>query len=90
MADSDDRAVQIIIDENAINSYLLEFVMMDKSISARDQLDVDPKLRQFADYMTTTNLGLLMPEILEEYGEKKIMDVMFSLSHNLIKDKLDG
>jgi hypothetical protein len=36
MADSDDRAVQIIIDENAINSYLLEFVMMDKSISARD------------------------------------------------------
>ncbi len=31
-----------------------------------------------------------MPEILEEYGEKKIMDVMFSLSHNLIKDKLDG
>jgi hypothetical protein len=31
-----------------------------------------------------------MPEILEEFGEKKIVDVMFSLSHNLIKDKLDG
>lgn len=45
MADSDDRAVQIIIDENAINSYLLQFVMIDKSLSLREQLNVDPKLR---------------------------------------------
>lgn len=90
MEDADDKAFQIIIDENAINSYLLEFVMMDKSLSVREQLKSDPKLAQFADYLTTTNLGLVMPEILEEFGEKKIVDVMFSLSHNLIKDKLDG
>lgn len=90
MEDADDKAFQIIIDENAINSYLLEFVMMDKSLSVREQLKGDPKLAQFADYLTTTNLGLVMPEILEEFGEKKVVDVMFSLSHNLIKDKLDG
>ena len=90
MEDADDKAFQSIIDENAINSYLLEFVMMDKSLSVREQLKGDPKLAQFADYLTTTNLGLVMPEILEEFGEKKIVDVMFSLSHNLIKDKLDG
>ena len=83
MEDADDKAFQIIIDENAINSYLLEFVMMDKSLSVREQLKGDPKLAQFADYLTTTNLGLVMPEILEEFGEKKIVDVMF-------KDKLDG
>jgi hypothetical protein len=36
MQDADDKAFQIIIDENAINSYLLEFVMMDKSLSVRE------------------------------------------------------
>jgi len=40
--------------------------------------------------MTSTNVGLVLPEIKEEFGEGKMLDVMFSLSHNLIKDKLDG
>lgn len=36
MEGKDDKAIQIIIDENAINSYLLEFVMLDKSLSVRE------------------------------------------------------
>ena len=35
LEDGDSKAFQIIIDENAINSYLLEFVMIDRSVSAR-------------------------------------------------------
>jgi len=31
-----------------------------------------------------------MPTFLEEFGEGRKIDVMFSLSHSLIADKLDG
>lgn len=39
----DDAAVQIIIDENLINTYLLEFVMIDNSMSVRQYLKLDPR-----------------------------------------------
>ena len=80
------KAVQLIIDENAVNALLLEFVMIDRSMSIRDYLNIDPRTRAIADQMTTTNLGIGLPEIIEEFGEKKMLDLMLSLSHNLIKD----
>ena len=80
------KAVQLIIDENAVNALLLEFVMIDRSMSIRDYLNIDPRTRAIADQMTTTNLGIGLPEIIEEFGEQKMLDLMLSLSHNLIKD----
>ena len=64
----DPKGLQIIIDENAINSYLLEFVMIDQSVSLSEYFALDARTRAILTEMTTNNLGIVMPEILEEFG----------------------
>lgn len=41
----DPKGIQIILDENAINSYLLEFVMIDQSISVSEYFALDSRTR---------------------------------------------
>jgi hypothetical protein len=86
----DQRAVQLIIDENAFNTYLLELVMIDSSLSVRDYMNLDSRTRMVAEQMNLENLAIIMPEIKDEFGEKGIFDVMFSMSHSLMKDKVEG
>lgn len=40
--------------------------------------------------MNTDTFGLLMPAIIEEFGEHRNIDIMLSLSHSLIADKLEN
>lgn len=40
--------------------------------------------------MTTDNLGVVMPDILEEFGPGLKFDVMLSMSHALMRDKIDS
>ena len=86
----DPKGLQIIIDENAINSYLLEFVMIDQSVSLSEYFALDARTRAILTEMTTNNLGIVMPEILEEFGPGLQFDVMLSMSHTLMKDKVDS
>jgi hypothetical protein len=39
----DQAAIQLILDENLINTYLLEFVMIDTSMSLTQYLKMDPR-----------------------------------------------
>jgi hypothetical protein len=50
---------------------------------------MDPRTRGMANNMNTAVFEHLLPEIFKEFGRKKF-DIMGSLSHNLIKDKLEG
>lgn len=86
----DKQAIQIVIDENFINKFLLEMVLVDQSISLTKYLKSDPKLSMLVKSLNTkTAFEKLLPDIYETYGNKRF-DVMVSLSHNLIKSKLDG
>lgn len=38
---------------------------------------------QLDAFLTTSTLGQVIPEFIEEFGENKFIDVVFSLSHNL-------
>ena len=87
---SDPKAIQLIIDENAVNSYLLEFVMVETSLSIRQALAMDPRTRSAVNEMKTKYIGMLLPEITEEFGDDRNFDIMISLSHSLIKDQLEG
>lgn len=40
--------------------------------------------------MTTDNLGIVMPDILEEFGPGLRFDIMLSMSHTLMRDKIDN
>ena len=86
----DDQAIQIVIDENYINKYLLEFVLIDKSLSMVKWLKTDPRLAPMVNaFNTRAVFENFMPDIVEKYGTKHF-DIMLSLSHNLLKDKLEG
>ncbi len=85
----DKSAVSLIVDENFINTHLLEFVMIDKSISLEQYLKMDPRTRPLSKQLSTRLLEKVLPDLVKEYGRKKF-DIMFSMSHNLIKDKLEG
>lgn len=86
----DPKAIQVILDENAINSFLLEFVMIDQSVSLSEYLALDKRTRPILSQMTTSNLGLIMPDIPEEFGDNQKFDIMVSMSHTLMKDKIDS
>lgn len=43
----------MVIDENFINKYLLEFVLMDKSMSLVKYLQSDPRLAPMANALNT-------------------------------------
>lgn len=45
-------------------------------------------MRAYTAAMTTSKIGIMMPAILEEFGKDKKIDVMFTTSHALIKEKL--
>ena len=41
----DPKLLQLIIDENAFNSFILDFVLVEKAFSLREYFAMDPKLR---------------------------------------------
>jgi hypothetical protein len=78
----------MIFDENLINMFILDFVLIDKSFSLREVIKMNVQMAPYAEHMNTNSFGLLFPEILEEFGENKKIDLMFTTSHALISPKL--
>jgi len=63
--------------------------MIDKSMSLEKYLLMDPRTAPIAKNLNTKMFIPIMPDIEKEHGAKRF-DVMVSMSHNLLKDKLDG
>ena len=84
----DPKLLQLIIDENAFNSFILDFVLVEKAFSLREYFAMDPKLRQMTSQMNTDTLGLVLPQILEEYERGQGVDFYLSMSHSLIAAKI--
>ena len=84
----DPKLMSLIIDENAFNSFILDFVLVEKAFSLREYFNMDPKLRQMLAQMNTDALGLVLPEILEEYSSGMAVDFYMSMSHALISKKI--
>jgi hypothetical protein len=80
----------MIVDENAINAFLLDFVLYEKAFSMRSIARLDEKMSPFMEQMNTTNFGLFMPKFVEEFGADKMIDLYFSLSHSLITKKIEN
>ena len=84
----DPKLLQLIVDENALNSFILDMVLIEKAASLREYLKMDPKLRAMASQMTTDALGLVLPQIVEEYERGLDIDFYLSMSHSLIAAKI--
>ena len=68
--------------------FILDLVLVDKSFSMRDVMSMKAEMIPYIEQMNTNNIGLLLPEILEEFGANKKVDMMFTTSHALIAAKL--
>jgi len=86
----DPFAFQLLLDENVVNAFLLDFVLYEKAFSLRQILKMDDKTRPYLEQLNTTNIGLLMAQVLEEFGEDKEVDFYISLSHSLISKKIEN
>lgn len=86
----DPFAIQMILDENIINAFLLDFVLYDKAFSLREVMKMDSKMAPFLEQMNTTMAGMLLPQVIEEFGEGRMIDFYLSLSHNLITKKIEN
>jgi hypothetical protein len=88
--DADPYAFQLILDENVVNAFLLDFVLYEKAFSLRQIMKMDEKTRPYLDALNTTNIGLLMAQVVEEFGADKEVDFYISLSHSLIAKKFEN
>lgn len=88
--EDDDRMVSLIIDENAINSFLLEFVLVERAFSLREFIKTDPRLKDALSQLNTSSLAVILPQVVDEFGENNAMDFYMSMSHSLISNKLEG
>ena len=86
----DPTMLSFIIDENAINSFLLEFVLIERAFSFREFLKGDQRLADIQKEMNTSSLAVLLPSVVEEYGEGRPIDFYLSMSHSLLNNKLEG
>lgn len=53
-------------------------------------MNLDPRMALFKQLLTTTSVGMAIPSFKAEYGEGKMIDVVGTLSHDFISDKIDG
>ena len=89
--ESDDPVLlSVILDENAINSYILEFLMIERAFSLRQMAMRDDRLRMALKEMNTSTLKVPLPKVVEEFGEDRPLDLYVSMDHALIASKLDN
>lgn len=62
MTESEDPIMlSFILDENAINSFLLEFVLVERAFSLREVIRTDPRLADVLQQMNTSSLAVILP-----------------------------
>lgn len=82
----EEALIQLYLDDNLFNSFSAVFTTVDKMFSLRDIFKTYPNAVQFMSMMTTTTLGTVFPDIVEEYGKDKKLDIVLSPSHDLFLD----
>lgn len=81
---------QIIIDDNLFNSFASILASLDKTISLRNVLKGNAKAKTVLDMLTTSTIGTVLPEFINEYGEGKKVDLVLTPSHALFQEGIPG
>lgn len=84
----DPSALQLIVDENLINGVIGTFLKMDTMYSLRELLALDPRLVMMRQLLTTTTIGMAIPQFKEEFGENRPIDLVFTSSHEFMTNGL--
>jgi len=77
---------QMYVDDNAFNSFASMVTTIEKMFSVRTIFKGYPQVMSAIKMLTTSNIGQVFPDIVEEYGSGKNVDIIFSPSHALFVD----
>jgi hypothetical protein len=80
----------MIVDENFFNAFINEFTSIEKFYSMRDIMSRDTRMALFKQLLTTTSVGMILPSFKEEFGDNKMVDLVGTLSVDLIGDHFEG
>lgn len=78
------------IDDNLFNSLTAFLTSIDRTFGLRDLVKGNPKAAEALGMLTTNNIGTVLPDFVDDYGENKKLDLHFSPSHALFLDGLPG
>lgn len=78
--------LQFYIDDNIFNSFASMITTIDKMFSVRTIFKGYPQAKGAINMLTTSNIGQIFPDIVEEHGSGKNIDIIFSPSHSLFLD----
>ena len=53
-------------------------------------MSVDPRFAVFKQLLTTTTVAMVLPQLKEEYGEGRPLDLVGTASHDFINSGLGG
>jgi hypothetical protein len=82
--------MQFLFDDNLFNSMSAVLVSVEKMFSFRELAKGNPKAKPTLQMLTTSTVGTILPQFVEEYGANKKVDIAFSPSHELFKDGFPG
>ena len=81
---------QMIVDDNLFNSFASILASVDKHLSARSILKGNARAKAFLDMLTTSTIGTVLPEFINEYGPDKKVDLVLTPSHALFQEGIPG
>jgi hypothetical protein len=73
----------MIIDDNFFNAFAAIASSVDKHFSLRTIFKGNHKAKSVLDMMTTSTIGTILPEFINEYGANKKIDLVLSPSHSM-------
>jgi len=82
----DQAMFQLYVDDNFFNAFASVITTIDKMFSVREIFGSYPQAISVLKMLTTDNLGQIFPDIVEEHGKGKSLDVVMSPSHDLFVD----
>jgi hypothetical protein len=68
------------------NSFTSVITTIDQMFSMREVMKFYPNAKPFLEMLTTSTIGKVMPDFVDEYGEGKKIDLVLSPSHALFLD----
>jgi hypothetical protein len=64
------------------------FLKLDTTYSLRELLALDPRLIVMRQLLTTTTIGMAIPQFKEQFGDNKPIDIVFDPSHTFMSEGL--
>lgn len=72
------RYVGYSLSEKVVDDFIQEFLKRRKLLDMRKFMNLFPEFDTYTDYLTMEKMELLFPDVAEEFGLDKLVDIVFN------------